>query len=56
MLFITTLFFDPQPLRRALDGAIGGLAVAGAYCFWCWGWRSCWAVRPWAAATLSFCS
>lgn len=29
VLFITTLFFDPQPLRRALDGAIGGLAVAG---------------------------
>ena len=27
VLFITTLFFDPQPLRRALDGAIGGLAV-----------------------------
>mgnify|MGYP000913596272 FL=1 len=29
VLFITTLFFDPQPLQRALDGAIGGLAVAG---------------------------
>lgn len=29
MLFIITLFFAPQPLRRALDGAIGGLAVAG---------------------------
>ena len=27
VLFITTLFFDPQPLQRALDGAIGGLAV-----------------------------
>ena len=29
MLFIITLFFAPQPLRRALDGAIGGLAGAG---------------------------
>ena len=29
VLFIITLFFAPQPLRRALDGAIGGLAVAG---------------------------
>ena len=27
VLFIITLFFAPQPLRRALDGAIGGLAV-----------------------------
>ena len=29
VLFIITLFFAPQPLRRALDGTIGGLAVAG---------------------------
>ena len=29
VLFIITLFFAPQPLRRVLDGAIGGLAVAG---------------------------
>ena len=37
VLFIITLFFAPQPLRRALDGAIGGLAVAG--CVLLLGWK-----------------
>ena len=29
VLFIATLFWEPEPLRRALDGALGGVTVAG---------------------------
>ena len=29
MLFIVTLFFIPDPGKRALDGLIGGVAVGG---------------------------
>ena len=29
VLFVATLFWEPEPLRRALDGALGGVTVAG---------------------------
>lgn len=29
VLFIATLFWEPEPLRRALDGALGGVTVSG---------------------------
>lgn len=28
VLFVATLFWEPEPLRRALDGALGGVTVA----------------------------
>ena len=56
VLFIITLFFAPQPLRRALDGAIGGLAVAGCVLLLVLGMEKLLGREAWAAATSSSCS
>ena len=56
VLFIITLFFAPSRSGGRGTAPSAVWRWRGACCFWCWEWRSCWAVRPWAAATSSSCS
>ncbi len=40
VLFVATLFWEPEPLRRALDGALGGVTVAGGLLLLSFIWTS----------------